>query len=155
MKTSELLREGNWNLKNKDGKKKSFKDKNSPEAKAWLSSSSEKKPPKVKKYSYEWWDQQDTKVKPWAKIDFIDSNELEKLLKNTVNDRAPDDWTFGRSYSTETDGVPVAARNVRLMYLYTADDDLGIGDEPVEDSQVIGIKRDVNNPEKFVFDGYK
>ena len=155
---SELLNlnEGMWVIKNKDGKEKRFKDDKSQAAIDWKNSSTPKKPrpEKAKKYSYEWWDDQDG-TKPWDKIEYVD--DLYRWIKGGIGViREPDDWTFGGRYEKEVDGVPVAGRKIRLMYMITKDDDLGVEDgEEVEHSETIGIVRDVKNPEKFVFDGFK
>lgn len=159
MKIEELLHEGMWVIKNKDGKEKRFKDDKSSAALAWKDSSSPKRPSKKKaeKYTYDWWMDSDADVLPWDKIEDVDN--LYKYIKGgTGVIREPDDWTFGGSYRDEVDGVPVAGRKIRLMYLITKDDDLGIDDndgEGVEHSETIGIVRDVKNPKKFVFDGFK
>lgn len=46
MKIAELLTEGTWIIKNKDGKEKRFRDANSAEAKAWKDSSTPTRKPR-------------------------------------------------------------------------------------------------------------
>lgn len=149
MLLKELLTEGIFVVKNKDGKGKRFKDANSAEARAWRDSSSKK----TVKYSQEWWDNQDVDVRPDDKITMDDDGQVQRILRSEIH-RAPDDWTFGKHYAKNVDGVNVAGRVVRAGWMITKDDDLG-GKDDVEHYDNFGIVRDVKNPKKFVFDGYK
>ncbi len=148
----ELLAEGVFIVKNKDGKEKRFKDANSAEAVAWKDSSS-KKSTKAAKYSQEWWNEQDVDLRPDDKITMDDDGQVDRILRAEMH-RAADDWTFGKHYTKNVNGVTVAGRIVRAGWMITKDDDLGIEDE-VEHYENLGIVRDVKNPKKFVFDGYK
>lgn len=155
MKIKELLYEGMFVVKNKDGKEKRFKDANSAEALAWKQSESPKKAPKAVKYSQGWWNDQDVDVYPNDKITFDDDGQVDQIVDKEMGKRKPEDWTFGRHYSKNVNGIAVAGRVVRVGWMITKDDDLGTGDEPVEHYENFGVVRDVKNPSKFVFDGYK
>jgi hypothetical protein len=151
MKINELLlTEWKAVVKNKDGKEKRFSSHDSPDAIAWKNSSSPVKAKKPGKYSEEWWDQQDVDTLPWDKITDLDG--IEPILKDHFGSIQTDPEMLG-SYSKTVDGVPVAGRKVRVMFRVTPEDDMGV-DEPVEDSQMIKVVRDVKNPTKLVFDGY-
>ena len=149
------IHEGVFVVKNKDGKEKRFKDANSAEARAWKQSESPKKAPKAAKYSQEWWHDQDVDVYPDDKITHDDSGQIDKIVTKEMGSPKPEDWTFGRHYSKNVNGVTVAGRVVRAGWMITKDDDLGTGDEPVEHYENFGVVRDVKDPSKFVFDGYK
>lgn len=146
------IHEGAFVVKNRDGKEKRFKDANSDEARAWQQSES---PKKAVKYNQEWWNNQDVDVHPLTKITHDDDGQVARILK----DEGPeaDDWTFAGHYTKKVDGVMVAGRIVRVGWIFTKDDDMGHaeGDDSVEHYQNFGIVRDVKNPKKFVFDGYK
>lgn len=148
------LKEGLWVVKNKDGKEKRFKDANSAEARAWKQSESPKKAPKAAKYSQEWWDDQDVDVYPDTKITHDDDGQVERLVKTEMHKMAPDDWTFAGHYTKKVDGVVVAGRIVRAGWMFARGDDLGL-DHDTEHYENFGIVRDVKNPKKFIFDGYK
>jgi hypothetical protein len=151
MKISELLTEGVWVIKNKDGKEKRFKDDQSEAAIAWKNSSSPVKTKKPAKYSEEWWRaQDDADTYPWDKI--TDLGGIDHIIKDRFGSIQTDMDMMG-PYSKEVDGVPVAGRKVRVMFRITPEDDMGV-DEPTEDAQWIKVRRDVKNPEKLVFDGY-
>ena len=150
MKISELLTEGVWVIKNKDGKEKRFKDDKSEAAIAWKNSSSPVKAKKPSKYSEEWWRDQDAGTLPWDKITDLDG--IDYIIKDHFGSIQTDIDMMG-PYRTEVNGVPVAGRKVRVMFRITPDDDMGV-DEPTEDAQWIKVRRDVKNPEKLVFDGY-
>lgn len=149
------IHEGMFVVKNKDGKEKRFKDANSAEARAWKQSESPKKAPKAAKYSQEWWHDQDVDVYPDDKITHDDSGQIDKIVTKEMGGLKPEDWSFGKHYSKEVNGVTVAGRVVRAGWMITKDDDLGTGDEPVEHYENFGVVRDVKDPSKFVFDGYK
>jgi len=144
--------EGAFVIKNKDGKEKRFRDANSAEAKAWAQSESKKK---AAKYSQEWWNEQDVNVHPLTKITVDDNGQVDRILKDQGHEA--DDWTFAGHYTKKVDGVMVAGRIVRAGWIFTKDDDMGHaeGSDSVEHYQNFGIVRDVKNPKKFVFDGYK
>lgn len=150
MKISELLTEGKWVIKNKDGKEKRFKDDKSEAAIAWKNSSNPVKAKKPAKYSEEWWRDQDADTMPWDKINDLDG--IDGIIKDHFGSIQTDMDMMG-PYRTEVNGVPVAGRKVRVMFRITPDDDMGV-DEPTEDAQWIKVRRDVKNPEKLVFDGY-
>lgn len=149
MLLKEILAKGRWVVSNKDGKEKRFKDANSAEARAWKDSSSSK----AAKYSQEWWDNQDAEHRPADKITMDDDNQIDRILAKESH-RKPDDWTFSGHYTKNVNGVIVAGRVIRAGWVITKDDDLGVEDD-VEHYENFGIVRDVKNPTKFVFDGYK
>jgi hypothetical protein len=61
----------------------------------------------------------------------------------------------GKQISKKIKGIDVAVQPVRVVMMYTKDDDLGIeSDEPISDSQTIYVSRDTKNPKKFAFAGY-
>ena len=154
MLLKELLVEGAFVVKNKDGKEKRFKDVNSADARAWKDSSAKKVvTKKVVKYSQEWWEDQDADLRPDDKISMDDDGQVDRILRAEMH-RAADDWTFGKHYTKNVNGVVVAGRVVRAGWMITKDDDLGVEDQ-VEHYENFGIVRDVKNPKKFVFDGYK
>ncbi len=140
-------------IKITEGKEKRFKDADSPEAKAWERSESPKKT-KATKYSQEWWHDQNVDLYPDSKITHDDDGQVERLIKTEMHKMAPDDWTFGNHYTKNVDGVTVAGRVVRVGWMFTRGDDLGL-DHDTEHYENFGIIRDVKNPKKFVFDGYK
>lgn len=157
---------GMWVIKNKDGVEKRFKDDESPEAKAWKASSKPKKasPVPKEKYSQEWWDYQEDKdpysdkVYPGTKIDRdeLTFDKLADAFKDAgYEERNVDDYHIQRATEKTIKGVRCAAYSLRVVYVYTKEDDIGVeGDEPVSDSQVIYVARDSKNPKKFVFAGY-
>lgn len=156
MKFADLLNEGMFVIKNKDGVEKRFKSADSAEAKAWKDSSTKKV--KVAVYSKKYWeDKEDAdpdRVVPWTKIDAYDSNnEITHIAKSEAGGTL-EDWTIGRRYEKVVDGVPCAGIVVHMLISYSKDDDLGL-ESDVEETQNIGIRRDVKNPKKLVFDGYK
>lgn len=162
MKIAELLSEGSYLIKNKDGKQKRFKDDKSKEALAWKETTS----PKVTKpeqYSQAWWDAKhdkdfvainydSDKIYPWSKIDKndIDDDLVQKLIKssNTISHENVTDWHFGRQEEVTRNGVECAAISVNVSLLFTKDDDLGT-DADVEEMDSIVIARNPKNPKKL------
>lgn len=150
-KTVDLL-EGMWVIKSMDGVEKRFKDKNSPAAKEW-ERSIKKKPAKAPKYSQEWWYSQDVDVYPWDKINAYDDNDEIQRIATAQFGKAMDDWSLGKAYYREVDGVETAHAEVRVSYTYGPEDDMG-SEEQVSDSERIKIRRDVKKPETLVFAGF-
>lgn len=159
MKFSELINEGNWLIKNKDGLQKRFKDAKSQAALDWKNSSSPKKPEKPKTYSQQWWDDKEAAagystdgVYPGDKIDRndVDDGLVQKLIKSsmTISHSNVTDWHFGRTSTVERDGVDCASIDVNVSLLFTKDDDLGL-DNDVEEMDSITIARDPKNPKKL------
>ena len=158
---------GMWVIKNKDGVEKRFKDDESPAAKAWKESSKPKRAPAVKaeKYSQEWWEAKEEKggydvLTPWTRIELgmghgeLSTDELEAVGKDQGFGNVDDFHKLGTG-ETKVDGVYCATIRVRVVAVYTKEDDLGIeGDEPVSDSYNVMLRRDTKNPEKFVFMRY-
>lgn len=145
------LNEGMFVVKNLDGKEKRFKDTKSAEAKAWAKTSSAKKPVS-KKYSYEWWDESDAETLPWSPFrQDKDAGSVADIVAKQFNSRA--DWTLGSVYAKQIDDVLVTAMKIRVSYEYSPEDDMGL-DADTGDSQVIGVRRDEKNPEKWHFDKF-
>jgi hypothetical protein len=155
---------GMWVIKNKDGVEKRFKDDESPEAKAWKSSNSAKRPSAVpkEKFSKEWWQYQEDndktfeKIMPWTKIDKydLDSASLKDAFESAGwKEKNVDDWSvIGRGTEINIKGVPCAAVEIRVVYVFTKDDDMGIeGDEPVSDSGTFFAARSPKDPKKYIF----
>lgn len=146
------LYEGAYVIKNKDGKEKRFKDSNSSEAKAWKDSSTLKRSPlpKAERFSADWWIDKEGD-RPWDRIE--DGEDVNKILKKEMG-KEPGDWTFGRHYMKMVDGVNVAGRIVKATFVYGPNDDMGVEQE-VENTENYGVIRDVKNPKKLIFDGWK
>jgi hypothetical protein len=151
----ESLDEGMYVVKNKDGVEKRFKDHESPEAKAWKTSS---KTAKFAVYSDAYWENKkdtskygDDVVTPWAKID-EDDPAIARIVKQQFGKNA-DDWHLSKQTSTKIDGTTCTVASLRVSLQYTKDDDLGL-DGDVEDSQVIKIARDPKSPKTVKFHGY-
>jgi hypothetical protein len=155
---------GSWVIKNKDGVEKRFKDDESPEAKAWKNSNSAKRPSPVpkEKFSKEWWQYQEDndktfeKIMPWTKIDKydLDSASLKDAFESAGwKEKNVDDWSvIGRGTEINIKGVPCAAVEIRVVYVFTKDDDMGIeGDEPVSDSGTFFAARSPKDPKKYIF----
>jgi hypothetical protein len=155
---------GMWVIKNKDGVEKRFKDDESPEAKAWKSSNTAKRPSAVpkEKFSKEWWQYQEDndktfeKIMPWTKIDKydLDSASLKDAFQAAGwKEKNVDDWSvIGRGTEINIKGVPCAAVEIRVVYVFTKDDDMGIeGDEPVSDSGSFFAARSPKDPKKYIF----
>jgi hypothetical protein len=154
---------GMWVIKNKDGVEKRFKDDESPEAKAWKSSNTAKRPSAVpkEKFSKEWWEYQEDnktfeKIMPWTKIDKydLDSASLKDAFESAGwKEKNVDDWSvIGRGTEINIKGVPCAAVEIRVVYVFTKDDDMGIeGDEPVSDSGTFFAARSPKDPKKYIF----
>ncbi len=155
MRVSEIINEGAYVVKNKDGAEKRFKDADSAEAKAWKESSSKKAKPE--KYSQEYWDAQADKMVrplPWTKLttDYDVTNEITNIVKDQFGD-IEFDWTFGQAGAKIRDGVECATVKVRVMYEIRPEHDLGVS-KPTSDSQVITVGRNPKNPKKIDFLGY-
>jgi hypothetical protein len=160
---------GHWVIKNKDGVEKRFKDDESPAAKAWKDSAAKKRAPAVKaeKYSQEWWEAKEDKAErygdvltPWSRIELgvgggdLSNDEVEAVGKDQGFGTIDDFHKLGTG-ETKVDGVHCATIRIRVVAVYTKEDDLGIeGDEPVSDSYNVMLRRDTQNPKKFVFMRY-
>lgn len=154
------LKEGMYVVKNKDGVEKRFKDHDSPEAKAWKASEKKKPAAKHEKFSQGYWEKMEDDgdsdfIAPWTKItnDNIDSAEVERAIKHEDAGKH-EDWTIGKTGSKKIDGVTCATVTLRVLFSYSKDDDLGTGDEEVQDSQTMTFARSPKNPKKYVFAGY-
>lgn len=162
MKIKELLNEGSFIIKNKDGKEKRFKDAKSQEAADWKNSSSPVKKP-IEKYTQEWWERKEDAVGrytdvlyPWTTIEDreIDDDLVRKLLKGsfTISAENVTDWHTGRASTKKREGVDCAAIEVNVFLHFTKEDDIGLDDEDedgVEETDSITIARDPKNPKKL------
>lgn len=163
MKIAELLNEGMYVVKSKDGVEKRFKDANSAEAKAWKDSTQKKTVTKFPKYGKVYWSRKaddynyDGKL-PWSKIDSMEvGDQFEKIAKEQGFGRV-EDFHVTKRDEMNVDGVTVATVSVRMVFSFGKEDDLGLdveGDERVSDSQYIKLRRDTKHPEKLVFAGYQ
>jgi hypothetical protein len=148
---------GKWVIKNKDGKERRFKDKNSKEAQEWMNSSTPKKIPKVPTYDDQYWDDKERKandhsfVTPSKKIGGVstDSAEIDKIIKDHFGN-IKTDWTFERAGEIKVEGTSCATRVVRVMFEVTPEDDMGV-DSTVQDTQTIIVVRDRQTPTKIKF----
>ena len=160
------LNEGMYVVKSQDGVEKRFRDASSAEAKEWKASTS-KKPAKksvpTEKFTQEWWDYKEEKadgdgVYPWSKIGQyeLDFDVLKDAFEQAgYGAQNIDDWSIVKKIDTKLNGVTTAAAQLRVVYVYTKDDDIGIeGDDPVSDSGLINVARSTKNPNKFIFTGY-
>jgi hypothetical protein len=160
-----LMTEGAFVIKNTAGVEKRFKDANSEAAKLWKASGSKASKPSAvptEKYSQAWWQYQEDKDKnyektmPWTKIDKhdLDSAALKAAFSSAGwNENNVDDWSVvGGSGNVKVKGVNCAALTLRVVYMFTKDDDIGVeGDDPVSDSEYITIARSPTDPKKYVF----
>ena len=159
MKLQDLFEgpKGVWVLKNKDGKEKRFKDKNSKEAQEWMNSTTPKKPSTARAYTDQYWEDKEWKandhsfVTPWKKIgdSHSDSVEIERIVKDHFG-KIKTDWTFEKAGETQVDGTSCATRVVRVMFEVTPEDDMGV-DDTVQDAQTIIVVRDRQKPTKIKF----
>jgi hypothetical protein len=158
MKIKELLSEGMWVVKNKDGKERRFKDSNSPDARAWAASFS-KKPEKMEKYSDAWWNDQHwygklTGPMPDSKIvagpEGIMSEDIEKM--DEVGIDAVEDFTITRNGRMMVGKTTCATADIRVLVSYDAKE-MGVehDQERIEESVYIRVRRNEEDPRKFVF----
>lgn len=160
MKISELLNEGMYVVKSKDGVEKRFKDVNSAEAKAWAASTRKKS--KLERYSQEWWEDKEAKFHnvldlPWTKITPDEVSDQFKKIARAQGFGRIDDWSVAGRGEVKVDGVFCAVAVVRMMFSFGKEDDMGLdveGDERVSDSEYIKLRRDTKNPNKLVFAGF-
>lgn len=159
MQLKDIVLEGAFVVKNKDGVEKRFKNADSAAAKAWKETSKPKKE-KLEKYSAEWWMDKhfDGELTPGTPIK-LDSGD-ESFTSDKFDAMAKDmgfgeieDYTAQGGGLISVHGVPTATLKIRLLISYSPEDDLGL-DEPTTDSQNILIRRDTKNPKKFVFVKY-
>ncbi len=165
MKIQELLTEGAFVIKSKDGVEKRFK-KEGPESEAW-SKTIAKKPKTVKaeKFSTAWWEQKEDAgdvdmILPWTKIDKynLSSNDLEAAFENAgIPAKNVDHWTtYGPTFKV-IDGVKCASINLNVIAAYTKDDDLGLDftdRDVVSDSHPVVVARSPKDPKNLIFIGY-
>lgn len=153
-----ILVEGSWVVKNKDGQEKRFKDVNSPEAKAWATSSS-KKPEKLEKFSDAWWDEQHFSGKhtgplPDDKIvagpEGIMSEDIEKMDAAGID--KVEDFTISRRGTMMVGKTTCATADLRVLVSYDAKE-MGVehDQERIEDAVNIKVRRDEKDPKKFIF----
>jgi hypothetical protein len=161
MKINELLNEGMWVVKNKDGQEKRFKDSNSPDARAWVASSSKKpeKMEKMEKYSDAWWDDLHWTGKhegpmPDSKIVAgpagIMSEDIEKMDEAGID--AVEDFTITRNGRMMFGKTTCATADIRVLVSYDAKE-MGVehDQERIEESVYIRVRRNEEDPRKFVF----
>lgn len=158
MKIAELLTEGMYIVKSKDGVEKRFKDADSAEAKAWKESTAKKT--KVAVYSQKYWEGKDDgeRIVPWTKITVDEIADQFDAIASDQGFGRIDDWTKQKNGETKVEGVDVATVGVRMAFSFGKEDDMGLdveGDERISDSQYIQLRRDVKDPRKLVFAGYK
>lgn len=162
MKIKELLSEGMYVVKSKDGVEKRFKDANSPEAKAWKESTRKKPSVKFPKYGKTYWERKEDDPEyegklPWSKITIDDLVGVHDMIKDQVGMDA-DDWSITSRAEKDVDGVPTAFAVLRVFGLYDKRDmGLSIEDgepETVEEVVNIRVHRDTKQPEKLVFAGF-
>jgi hypothetical protein len=160
-----LMVEGAYVIKNTAGVEKRFKDASSEAAKLWKASGLKASKPSAvpkEKFSQAWWQYQEDKDKnyektmPWTKIDKhdLDSASLKAAFSSAGwNENNVDDWSVvGGSGNVKVKGVNCAALTLRVVYMFTKDDDMGVeGDDPVSDSEYITIARSPTDPKKYVF----
>ena len=165
-----------WVIKNKDGREKRFKDKDSAEAKAWKASSN---PPPKKKfalYTDEWWTAQMDKamakhgwnryadhfgMMPDDPIDTHDSyEELLAIFKRSNGDWDINDLHTIKHHQVVVDGTTCAAVTLQITYEYDLRD-LGIPDDDESfvahgndgvgiESATMTVRRDRKTPSKLV-----
>lgn len=154
------LDEGMYVVKSADGVEKRFKDANSAEAKAWKEKTAKKAKVKPAQYSTEYWQALEDKaldnrdrnfVAPWDDITY-DDDGVEAIVKSEFHSKNLD-WTFGRKGKMVRDGVQCATVQIRVMFEYGPEDDLGL-EEPVSDAQTILVGRSPKNPKQLDFIKY-
>lgn len=162
MKIKELLNEGMYVVKSKDGVEKRFKDANSAEAKAWAEST--RKKVKAEKYSQAWWEQKYSKYEwenddafPWSKISNEEvADQFDKIAKEQGFGRI-EDWTVSGRTERKVEGVDTAIAVIRMTFSFGKEDDMGLDvedGERISDAEYIKLRRDTKNPKKLVFMGY-
>lgn len=160
MKVSELLNEGMFVVKSKDGVEKRFKNADSAEAKAWKDSTSKKSTPKVAAYSDMYWEKKKDAsndrgfVTPWSIIngDTNAYDEIQRIVESQ-HGSGQTDWTIVREGGMKRDGTSCATAEVRVQFEYGPDDDMGV-DEPTSDTQAILVARNPQKPKQIDFIKY-
>jgi hypothetical protein len=169
MKIQELLSEGMYVVKSKDGVEKRFKKSDSPEAKDWAASTQKKAT--LAKYSQAWWKDKEDKAKwkwndadavyPWTEIDDDELNSSMVSKATFSGDQKINDYHIQKEYSTTVDGVKCATVDVFAQVVHNVHD-LGYDDETIKgmdldnedgdvmDGETVTFHRDPKNPKKLV-----
>ncbi len=151
MKVTEILNEGVFVVKSKDGVERRFKDADSVEAKAWQSSTQLKT--KFPKYGKIYWERQADNpdyngLLPWDKIQSHEvEDQLEKIIRQGSFGRV-EDYHVVRQGTMNVEGLNLATVTVRIMQSFDKEE---AADEGVLDTQNIRLRRDNKRPEKLVF----
>lgn len=168
MKVSELITEGAFVVKNKDGKEKRFKSAESPDALAWKNSSTAKKKA-AEKYSDEWWDEKKKDFNydgrfPDERIsaDELGGGVLADILKDETGHEI-NDFSIRVRNTMKVGSTTVARAMLRVVYEFDMRD-MGYDEKTIAqsgntdgkglESMYINVRRDVKNPSKIVFAGY-
>lgn len=147
MKIQELLTEGAFVIKSKDGVEKRFKSEG-PESKAWANSTVKKptdKTVKFEKYGKAYWEKEDEKawgrhddnfVLPWDPIYENDLNNLSlaKAFDDAGFNEINDFTTIGKSFHTadkDHHDMPVSAQKIRVQVVHDLKADFGYDDETI------------------------
>lgn len=154
------MNEGMFVVKSKDGIEKRFRDADSDEARAWKEKTA--KNIKLAVYSDAYWESKDDgeRLMPWDTIATAwddsgtssSTGQIERLVKDQ-HGAGKTDWTLGKSGEEKRDGTTCATRQVRIMFEYGPDDDMGV-DELTSDTQVILIARNPKKPSQIDFVKY-
>jgi len=155
MKVTEILNEGAFIVKSKDGVEKRFKDADSVEAKAWQSSIQLKT--KFPKYGKVYWERQAdnsnyTGVLPWDKIQVQEvEDQLEKIIKEG-SFGSVEGYHLVKHGTMDVEGLNLATVTVHITQSFDKEDDAG---ERVLDTVNIKLRRDSKRPGKLIFAAFE